>query len=120
MQKKDKRWLGKIKQVLICTGLALCLVAGDIPLTPCHAQGLVKPEVVLPKHYPKGFNGYGRIDAIDTDLVVIDDAAYRLSPTVTYNTPESANALMTDFRPGVLAGFLTNAQNEILSLWLLE
>jgi hypothetical protein len=120
MLKKNRRWLGKIDQVLICTAMAFCLVAGAIPSTPCHAQRLVKPEVVLPAHYPNGFNGYGRIDAIDRDLVVIDDAAYRLSPTVTYSTPEFPNALIIDFPPGALAGFLTNGRNEIISLWLIE
>jgi hypothetical protein len=121
MGKENRRWLGKIKQVLICTGLALCLVAGAIPSTPCHAQQrLVKPEVVLPGFYPYGFNGYGRIDAIDMKFVVIEDSAYRLSPFVVYNTPERANASMANFRPGVLAGFVTNAQNEVISLWLIE
>ncbi|MEJ2724573.1 MAG: hypothetical protein P8175_08005 [Deltaproteobacteria bacterium] len=120
MQKKNRRWPEKIKLLLLCTGLALCVFSGAVLSTPCHAQTLVKPEVVLPAHYPYGFNGYGHIDAIDSNLVVIDDAAYRLSPTVTYSTPEFPNALMTDFLPGVLAGFLTNARNEIISLWLIE
>jgi hypothetical protein len=121
MQKENRRWLGKIKQVLICAGLALCLVAGAIPSTPCQAQErLVKPEVLLPAHYPDGFSGYGRIDAIDMKFVVIEDSAYKLSPNVVYNTPERANASMANFRAGVLAGFVTNAQGEVISLWLIE
>jgi hypothetical protein len=121
MRKKNRRWLGKITLVLVCTGMALCLVAGAIPSPPCHAQErLVKPEVVLPQHYPDGFNGYGRIDAIDMKLVVIDDSAYKLSPYVVYNTPERANASMGHFAVGVIAGFVTNAQDEIISLWLIE
>ncbi len=120
MRKKNRKWLGKIKQMLICTGLALCLVAGAIPSTPCHAQGLVKPEVVLPEHYPDGFNGYGRIDAIGKDDVVIDDEHFKLSPNVIYNTRTRANASKAYFTPGVLAGFLTNSKDEVVSLWLLK
>lgn len=120
MRKRNRRWLGKIKQILICTGLVLCLVAGAIPSTACYAESLVKPEVVLPKHYPDGFNGYGRILTIGKDDVVIDDEHFKLSPSVTYNTPSRANASKAYFTPGVLAGFLTNAQDEVLSLWLLE
>jgi hypothetical protein len=76
--------------------------------------------MVLPKHYPDGFHGFGHIDAISRDHVVINDIGYRLSPTATYNTPAAANVPTTYFRQGVIAGFLVNPQNEIVSLWLIE
>lgn len=120
MQKKNRTWLGKIHRMLLCAGLALCLVAAAIPSTPCHAQQRVKPEVVLPEHYPDGFHGYGRIDAIDSQSVVIDDCVHKLSPGVTYSTPKREHASLYDFRPGVLAGFLLNDRKEVISLWLIE
>jgi hypothetical protein len=120
MHKRNRTWLGKIQRMIICTGLALCLVAWVIPSTPCHARELVKPEVVLPDYYPDGFHGFGRIDAINRERVVIDDCVHKLSPAVTYGTPRSENASIADFRPGVVAGFLLNARKEVVSLWLIE
>lgn len=113
-----KKWAGKIKQMLICTALALCLGMWANP--PCYAQRLVKPEMVLPEHYPDGFNGCGHIDSIKDDLVVIDDIPYKLSPYVVYNSPARRNVSMGYFPPGVFAGFLTNAEDEVISLWLIE
>ena len=120
MQKRNKTWIGKIQRILICAGLALFLAAAVIPSTPCDARRLVKPEMVMPKHYPDGFHGFGHIDAINRDHVVINDIGYRLSPSATYNTPAAANVPVTYFRQGVIAGFLMNPQNEIVSLWLIE
>ena len=120
MRKKNRTWLGKIQRILICAALALFLATAVIPSTPCDARRLVKPEMVLPKHYPDGFHGFGHIDAISREHVVINDFAYRLSPTATYNTPAAENVPMTYFRQEVIAGFLMNPQNEIVSLWLIE
>ena len=121
MNKKNEIRLRKIRQILVYTGLALFMVGGAVLSTPGYGRTpLVKPEAVLPQHYPDGFHDYGLIDAIGPGFVVINDTGYKLSPNVTYNTPAIANASMAYFRAGVLAGFLKNARNEVVSLWLIE
>jgi len=120
MHKRNRTWLGKIQRILICMGLAVFLAAAVIPSTPCHARSLVKPEVVLPEHYPDGFHGYGLVDAINREQVVINDCVHKFSPAVTFSTPQNEKAWIVDFRPGVFAGYLLNSQKEIVSLWLIE
>ena len=120
MKQKKKTWLGRIKHILICAGLALFIAGVAIPSGLTYAERRVKPEIVLPKHYPNGFNGYGHIDSIERDNIVIDDSFYRLSPDVQYNTPTVKNASKAFFRVGDRVGFLTNSEDEIISLWLLK
>lgn len=120
MKQKNKTWLGRIKHILICAGLALFIAGVGIPSGLTYAETRIKPEMVLPKHYPDGFNGYGYIDRIARDEIVIDDAFYRLSPDVEYNTPTVRNASKAFFRVGDIVGFLTNPRDEIISLWLLK
>ena len=91
--KANKKILpGRIKYILLCTGLAVFFVSIAIPAGVTHAQGRVKGEWVLPKHYPDGFDGYGRIYTITADKVVIDDSVLKLSASVEYSTPTNRYA----------------------------
>ena len=86
----------------------------------CYAGDRVKPEMVLPKAYPDGFNAYGHINRIGDKIVVIDDEPFALSPDVTYNIPARLDASKAYFGEGAFVGVLTNAKGEAKSLWLLE
>ncbi len=119
--KANKKILpGRIKYILLCTGLAVFFVSIAIPAGVTHAQGRVKGEWVLPKHYPDGFDGYGRIYTITADKVVIDDSVLKLSASVEYSTPTNRYATSAYFGPGNLVGFITNSEHEIISLWLIK
>jgi hypothetical protein len=120
MNQNKKTFFTRIRHILSCTGLALFLVGTATPSNLSYAQGRVKPEIVLPKHYPNGFDGYGLLQRIGHREVVIDDQLLKLSPNIEYHTPTRMNASGAYFRPGVLVGFLRNSENEIVSLWLIE
>jgi hypothetical protein len=105
---------------MLCIGVAVFFLSAAIPATVGHAQRRLKGEWVLPKDYPDGFNGWGRIDRIGKDRVVIDDTVLRLSPSVVYRTPTNRYATSAYFKPGHLVGFMTNQSNEIISLWLIK
>jgi hypothetical protein len=120
MTKKKKISHGKRKLVFIFTLLALFFVTQAMPSGLSFAQGRIKPEMVLPKGYPDGFDAYGHINRIGKDRVVIDDEPFDLSPETTYNTPTRLNASKAYFGPGAFVGVLTNAKGEAKSLWLLE
>lgn len=116
--------LKKVKILLALAGLTLfSITTVAFPSEPSSAQQhkLVKPEWwVMPKGYPEGFHGWGRIDSIGENEIVINDIKYSLSLYVNYHTPtDLAFATKDLFVPGVLAGFLLNSRNEILSLWMI-
>jgi hypothetical protein len=101
-------------------GVALFLGMQTISSGLGYAGDRVKPEMVLPKGYPDGFNAYGQIDRIGEKTVVIDDEPFALSLDVTYNTPTRLDASKAYFGEGAFVGVLTNAKGEAKSLWLLE
>ncbi len=110
----------RVRHIMLGIGLAVFFVSIVIPATAGHAQRRVKGEWVLPKDYPDGFDGWGRIANIAKDRVVIDDMVLRLSPSVVYRTPTKRYATSAYFKPGNLVGFMTNPKNEIVSLWLIR
>jgi hypothetical protein len=120
MKKNKKICFGMTKQIFISVVLALVIAGVAIPPGLSRAGDRIKPEMVLPKAYPDGFNAYGHINTIDDKIVVIDDEPFTLSPDVTYNIPTRLNASKAYFKGGVLVGVLTNAKGEAKSLWLLE
>ena len=104
---------------MLCAGLALFILGALTPAGPCHAQGKFKPEIVLPPGYPGGFDGFGKIDRIAPDEVVIEDRLWPLAVHVEYNTPQERNTTPGLFVPGKLVGFLLDSQGRITSLWML-
>lgn len=105
---------------ILCIGLAVFFLSTAIPASVSHAQTRVKGEWVLPKYYPDGFDGWGRIDRIESNKLVIDDTVLKLSPSVTYRTPTDKYATSGYFSPGDLVGFLLDSKGEIISLWLIK
>jgi hypothetical protein len=120
MTQRKRKSHGKTTLIFILIGLALFFVTQAISSGLGYAQGRVKPEMVLPKGYPDGFDAYGQIDSIEEKTVVIDDEPFTLSPDVTYNIPTRLNASKAYFKVGALVGVLTNAKGHAISLWLLE
>lgn len=92
-------------------------IAGTI-----YGQGFVKPEWVMPGHYPNGFDGMGRIDRISMPdgEVVIDDVQFALSPSATYHTPDSIRVSAYYFKKGMNVGYMMGPDNKIISMWLIE
>ncbi len=122
MKKNNRIFTGGITHILICTGLALFLFSIAIPPSVGLAQRKVKPEWVMPKHYPNGFDGMGRIDsiAVDRGEIVIDERMLKLSPSVEYHTPTESNASSALFGPGSLVGYIIDSEDQIKSIWLIE
>ena len=119
------RWIGLMITliiVLICIGLAFLLIGFVIPSDVCYAKRRVKPEWVMPEHYPDGFDGIGRINRIlvEKGEVVIDEDSIRLSPYAEYHTPTEMNVSSYLFGPGKLVGFIIGLEKEIISMWLIE
>jgi hypothetical protein len=108
--KKNMHVLFSVGLFCFIMGLVLCASAG-------YAQDRYKGEWVLPEHYPDGFNGWGRIDRLAPDEIVIDDNLYPLSPSVKYNIATSSNVRASLFRVGDTVGYLEDANGLIISLW---
>jgi hypothetical protein len=110
----------RIKQIIAGIALALIVAGICIPASAGAGEQKVKGEWILPEHYPAGFDGYGYINRIAAEEVVIDDSLLRLSPAVIYTTLISVMAGSDDFTDGDLVGYLTNSEQEIISLWLIK
>jgi hypothetical protein len=119
-EEMDEMRITKIVKKLGCVGLALFFVGAALSSNPGHAQQRVKPEVVLPAHYPDGFHGWGRIDRISETEVVIDDGLYKFAAHAEFNTPERSNVSIYTFKPGAKVGFMKSGKKQIISLWLIE
>jgi hypothetical protein len=120
MKTNNKIPRARMLRRVLCVGLALFFLSAAIPAHFGHAQRRVKGEWVLPPFYPDGFHGWGRINRITADRVVIDDAVLKLAPSVVYRTPANRHATGAYFEPGSLVGFMTNENKEIVSLWLIR
>ena len=122
MKKNNRIFTARITHILTCAGLVLFLLSAVIPPSVVLAQRKAKPEWVMPKHYPDGFDGMGRIDSIDIDRgeIVIDERMLKLSPSVEYHTPTASNVSSALFGPGSYVGYIKDAERRITSIWLIE
>jgi hypothetical protein len=103
--------------------LILCLAAPVVLPEASQAQGRYFKEEWLgsfPAYYPRGFDGYGRIDRINLEEVVIDDDFFKLAIDIRYSTPLRKHATSIPFEPGRLVGYILNQRREIESLWFIE
>ena len=99
----------------------LALIVFLMPVSAGHTQQKHKGEWIFPENYPLGgFDGWGTINRLATEEVVIDDVLYALSPSVTYHFPAASDVPASWFKPGHLVGFLKNTAGEIISLWRIE
>ena len=110
----------RIKQIVAGLVLALIVVGICLPAGVSAGERKVRGEWILPENYPEGFDGYGYINRIAAEEVVIDEALHRVSPAIIYATPNNIMAKMGDFADGDLVGYLTNSEEVIISLWLIE
>ncbi|MFW6114988.1 MAG: hypothetical protein ACOC6E_01680 [Thermodesulfobacteriota bacterium] len=100
--------------------LSLLLIAGvSMPGAVCYAKS-AESEWAFPEHYPKKFEGQGRIYSIEKEVIVIDDRSFGFSPFVQFSTPTKEHASSSQFRPGNLVGFLVNDKKQIEGLYLLR
>ena len=102
----------KMGFVLLCSGMVIPAATAT-----CPAQ---EGEFQLPDYYPESFSGYGCIDSINYDGVVIDDRLMRFSLEATFHTPKKPTASWMCFEPGYLAHYIRNEDNEIESLWYIQ
>ena len=105
----------------VCLGLTMVFLLSAVPENVSYAQGgFMKEEWKVPDFYPSGFDGYGRIDAIDQDGVVIADTVWKFSGGVRFATPQDRNAGISSFGVGDTAGYILNEEREVTSLWYIE
>ena len=119
-EEMDEMKIMRIAKKLACVGLALFFFSTALSSNPVHAQRRVKPELVLPQHYPDGFDAMGRIERISETEVVIDDTLYKFAAHAEFNTPERNNVSLYTFKPGAMVGFMKSGKRQIISLWLIE
>jgi len=100
-------------------GLILGLVVMASYSTPAYGAEYLAEERVLPSHYPDKFSGLGHVDRIGKNEIVIDDSLHPLASYVTYATATSKHGASGDFRVGDYVGFVTNADKEITSIWMI-
>ena len=98
--------------LVLCLTVMICIVA-----TSGNAQ---KGGVLLPDYYPKKFDGFGRIDQIGHDLIIIDERQLQLAENITFHTPQDEFASKRDFKPKMFVGFISNSKNEIISIWYIK
>ena len=99
--KKNMHVLHSVVLVCFVVGLVLCAASAG------YAQDRYKGEWILPEHYPDGFNGWGRIDRLGADEIVIHDleiihqnpycnkAALRIAGSRGYQLPKSRDGKIT-------------------------
>jgi len=106
-----------LKSILLKMGFILLCAGMVITAAACWAQ---ESAFKLPDFYPDSFSGYGCIDSIDANRVVIDDRLMRFSLAATFHTPKMPIATWQRFESGYLAGYIWNDDNEIESLWYIQ
>ena len=112
----------KAKQKILISFMAVIfLICPALSGHVSYSQDKVKGEWLLPKHYPDGFDGWGKINRINTEEIVIDDVQFALHSNVSYYTPTSPSAMPFSWlKQGKTVGFIKNSSNEIASLWLID
>lgn len=112
---------GKFIYHSLCSFFVLLIVCVILPPGSCYAGRELKGEWVLPENYPgNGFDGWGCIDTITNDELVIGDTSLKFAKRVEYYLPEADYKPERYFKKGILAGFLKNNQDEIVSLWYIK
>ena len=119
MKGKNRKGYRMMKGILIGIGLALFFMSIIIPSGVILAKGKYKPEWVMPEHYPDGFDGWGRIDRIGKNELVIGDRSLPFAENVEYHTPTASDVSIAYFNSGDLVGYVLNPKRQIVSLWLI-
>lgn len=98
--------------------LAGPLYAGDPDILdlkpPMSKPGEIQKEADLKEGE---FDGYGVIDMITAQEIVIDDATYRLSGSMSYKYLDGSSTSANDFPVGTRVWFMLYTDNIIKSVW---
>ena len=117
----DKIFRRKSSAFWVCLGLAMVFMLAAVPGDFSYAQGrFLREEWKLPDFYPRGFDGYGRVDAISKDRIIIADTGWKFSRQIRFATPRDSHAAISAFRAGDTVAYLLNEKREIISLWYIE
>ena len=117
----DKIFRRRWSTVWVCLGLTMVFVLSAVPGNLSYAQGrFLREEWKLPKFYPRGFDGYGQIEKIAHDSVVIGDTTWKFSRPMRFATPGDPHAGINAFSAGDTVAYLLNEKREIKSLWYIE
>ena len=119
MIKYLKNRLKKKNKIISLIAAILMLIAIVPGPAVFSEQKLTKPEWVMPDHYPEWFHGWGKIGYFEESEIVINDIEFRVSTYATFHTPDHPSASRHEFSKGKLAGFLLDANNEVISLWMI-
>ena len=120
MKRQEKNWR-KSAATAFCVGMVVLMASGAIFGNVSYAAGKIfLEEWKLPDFYPRGFDGYGRIDKIFADRIIINDSSKKLSSRAVYGVPSSPHASKSSFQVGNTVGYLLDHQKEIVSLWLIK
>ena len=120
MKRQEKNWR-KSAATAFCVGMVVLMASGAIFGDVSYAAGKIfLEEWKLPNFYPRGFDGYGRIDKIFADRIIINDSSKKLSRSAVYGVPSSPHASKSSFQVGNTVGYLLDHQKEIVSLWLIK
>ena len=119
MKTRKLSWT-RFRRVVVCISFVVFFSVSVIPVNFCEANGrLYREEWKLPAFYPKGFDGYGRIDRIGDNEIVISDTQLKLARGITYATPTGSGS-KASFKARNLVGYIVNDKREIVSLWLIK
>jgi hypothetical protein len=119
MKRHEKTW--RKLAATLCLAVGVLVAGGVLFESLSHADGKIfREEWKLPAFYPRGFDGYGRIDMIFADRMVISDSSRKLAGSVVYATPSNSYASKSSFRVGDMVGYLFDHRREIVSLWLIK
>lgn len=117
----DKIFRRRRSAFWVCLGLALVFTLSAVPANFSYAQGRFMREAwKVPDFYPRGFDGYGRIDAILKDRIIISDTGLKFSRHIQFATPRDSHAGISSFSVGDTVAYLLNEKREIVSLWYIE
>jgi hypothetical protein len=105
----------------VCLGLAMVFMLSAVPGNFSYAEDkFMREEWKVPKFYPRAFDGYGKIERIGGESVVIDDTAWEFSRQIRFMTPRDRHAGVSAFSVGDTVAYLLNEKREITSLCYIE
>lgn len=106
---------------IVTVGTVAGQSGGEVPLAPL----IPAPEIdeVTPVVHSRErvvFDGAGKIDRIDPEVVVIGDRLYPLSGSVRYRSARGDSISASHIKAGRYVGYRFNAQREIREIWLMD
>ena len=99
--------------------MGLGLLIGCFALIPhSSAQNSLwsAPEEVQ-EEASDGETGYGTIDRIDGEEIVVDDSLYRLHSSLTVYSAKGQSISFHELQVGSQVGYQVNREGEMISIW---